>query len=138
MALTHAGLRPFGLNAGGHHSTNVLLHALNAALVFALLRGMTGATWRSLLVAALFAVHPLRVESVAWVAERKDVLSGCFGLLALIFYARYAKVQAQGPRRSARRWKPATRNARQAARLAHPASPHLSSTCCPFSSSPSG
>jgi len=83
----------FGLNARGHHSTNVLLHALNAALVFALLRGMTGATWRSLLAAALFAVHPLRVESVAWVAERKDVLSGCFGLLALIFYARYAKVQ---------------------------------------------
>ena len=71
--------------------TNVLLHALNAALVFALLQQMTGATWRSLLVAALFAVHPLRVESVAWVAERKDVLSGFFGLLALIFYARYAR-----------------------------------------------
>jgi Flp pilus assembly protein TadD len=69
----------------------VLLHALNAALAFALLQQMTGARWRSLLVAALFAVHPLRVESVAWVAERKDVLSGCFGLLALIFYARYAR-----------------------------------------------
>ena len=79
-----------GLNPWGHHLTSVLLHALNAMLVFAWLRRMTGATWRSLFVAALFAVHPLRVESVAWVAERKDVLSGCFGVLALVFYARYA------------------------------------------------
>ena len=71
----------FGLKPWGHHLTNVLLHALNAALVFVLLQQLTGATWRSLLVAALFAVHPLRVESVAWVAERKDVLSGFFGLL---------------------------------------------------------
>ena len=81
----------FGLKPWGHHLTNVLLHALNAMLVFALLHQMTGARWRSLLVAALFALHPLRVESVAWVAERKDVLSGCFGLLALIAYARYAE-----------------------------------------------
>ena len=73
----------FGLKPWGHHLTSVLLHALNAALVFALLQLMTGATWRSLAVAALFAWHPLRVESVAWVAERKDVLSGFFGLLAL-------------------------------------------------------
>ena len=85
----------FGLKPWGHHLTSVLLHALNAVLVFALLRQMTGATWRSLLVAALFAVHPLRVESVAWVAERKDVLSGCFGLLALIFYARYARKRSE-------------------------------------------
>jgi tetratricopeptide (TPR) repeat protein len=85
----------FGLNPWGHHLTNVLLHALNAGLVFALLQVMTGARWRSLLVAALFAVHPLRVESVAWVAERKDVLSGFFGLLALIAYARYAKGRMQ-------------------------------------------
>jgi Flp pilus assembly protein TadD len=84
----------FGLAPRGHHLTNVLLHALNAMLIFALLQQMTGATWRSLSVAALFAVHPLRVESVAWVAERKDVLSGCFGLLALIAYARYAEVQS--------------------------------------------
>ena len=81
----------FGLKPWGHHLTNVLLHAFNAVLVFALLQQMTGARWRSLMVAALFAVHPLRVESVAWVAERKDVLSGCFGLLALVFYARYAE-----------------------------------------------
>jgi tetratricopeptide (TPR) repeat protein len=81
----------FGLKPWGHHLINVLFHSLNAALVFALLRQLTGATWRSLLVAALFAFHPLHVESVAWVAERKDVLSGFFGLLALICYARYAK-----------------------------------------------
>jgi tetratricopeptide (TPR) repeat protein len=81
----------FGLKSWGHHLTNVVLHALNAALVFLLLRQLTGAWWRSLMVAWLFAIHPLRVESVAWVAERKDVLSGCFGLLSLIFYARYAR-----------------------------------------------
>jgi protein O-mannosyl-transferase len=79
----------FGVEPWGHHLTSVLLHALNAMLVFVLLRLMTGMTWRSLWVAALFSLHPLRVESVAWVAERKDVLSGCFGLLSLIFYARY-------------------------------------------------
>ena len=83
-----------GLDPWGHHLTNVLLHALNAGLVFALLQKMTGATWRSLLVAALFAVHPLRVESVAWVTERKGVLSSFFGLLALITYARYTEVQS--------------------------------------------
>jgi len=80
----------FGLKPWGHHLTNVLLHALNAGLVFVLLQQMTGTAWPSLLVAALFAFHPLRVESVAWVSERKDVLSGCFGLLALMCYARYA------------------------------------------------
>ena len=81
----------YGLKPWGHHLTSVLLHALNGVLVFVLLRQMTGAMWRSLFVAALFAIHPLRVESVAWVAERKDVLCGSFGLLALIFYARYAE-----------------------------------------------
>ena len=85
----------FGLQPAGHHLTSVLLHALNAALVFGLLQQMTGASWRSLFVAALFAVHPLRVESVAWVSERKDVLSGCFGLLSLIAYARYARGRVQ-------------------------------------------
>jgi protein O-mannosyl-transferase len=90
--LSHAlDCQLFGMKPWGHHLVNVLFHALNAALVFALLRQLTGATWRSLLVAALFALHPLRVESVAWISERKDVLSGFFGLLSLIFYARYAK-----------------------------------------------
>jgi len=83
----------FGLNPWGHHLTNVLLHAFNTALVFLLLRRLTSAVWRSFMVAALFAVHPLHVESVAWVAERKDVLSGFFGLLSLIFYVRYAQAK---------------------------------------------
>jgi tetratricopeptide (TPR) repeat protein len=81
----------FGLKPWGHHLTSVLLHAANTALVFLLLRALTGALWRSVLVAALFGWHPLHVESVAWVAERKDVLSTFFGLLALIFYGRYAR-----------------------------------------------
>jgi tetratricopeptide (TPR) repeat protein len=85
----------FGLKPWGHHLISVLLHALNAGLVFVLLQRMTGAVWRSLLVAALFALHPLRVESVAWVAERKDVLSGFFGLLSLLAYARYAQGRRQ-------------------------------------------
>ncbi len=80
----------FGMQPWGHHLINVLLHALNTALVFGLLRRMTGAYWRSALVAALFGWHPLHVESVAWVAERKDVLSTFFGLLALLAYVRYA------------------------------------------------
>jgi tetratricopeptide (TPR) repeat protein len=81
----------FGLNPWGHHLINVLLHAANVVLVFFLLRQLTGATWRSFLVAALFGWHPLRVESVAWVTERKDVLSAFFGLLSLLFYVRYAQ-----------------------------------------------
>ena len=81
----------YGLKPWGHHLTSVLLHALNTVLVFLLLRGLTGAVWRSAVVAALFAVHPLHVESVAWVAERKDVLSTLFGLLSLLFYVRYVQ-----------------------------------------------
>jgi protein O-mannosyl-transferase len=73
----------FGANPWGHHLTNVLLHAANGVLLFLGLKRMTGAMWRSLIVAALFALHPLRVESVAWITERKDVLSTFFGLLAL-------------------------------------------------------
>jgi Flp pilus assembly protein TadD len=88
-----------GLQPWGHHLASVLLHAANAALVFLLLRQLTGATWRSLAVAAFFAVHPLRVESVAWVAERKDVLSGLFGLLTLMAYARFADLsKVQSPK----------------------------------------
>ncbi len=79
------------LNPGGHHLTNVLLHAAAAVLLLLALRRMTGALWASAWVAAVFALHPLRVESVAWVAERKDVLSGLFFMLTLWFYARYAE-----------------------------------------------
>lgn len=82
----------FGLDAGKHHLVNVGLHALNACLCFAGLRRMTRAWWPSLLVAFLFALHPLRVESVAWAAERKDVLSGTFFFLTLLAYERYARV----------------------------------------------
>jgi Flp pilus assembly protein TadD len=81
----------YGLNAGGHHLTNVLLHAATAILLFLVLRQMTGTLWSSAFVAAVFAIHPLRVESVAWVAERKDVLSGLFFMLTLAAYARYAQ-----------------------------------------------
>src|ERR1017187_4559176 len=79
----------FGLNAWGHHLINVLLHATNTALVFLVFRRMTRATWRSLILAALFGWHPLRVESVAWVTERKDVLSTLFWMLTLLAYAKY-------------------------------------------------
>jgi Flp pilus assembly protein TadD len=81
----------YGDHPWGYHLTNVLLHAANALLLFEVLRRMTGAVWRSGLVAALFALHPLHVESVAWVTERKDVLSTCFGLLALAAYLWYVE-----------------------------------------------
>ena len=77
--------------AAGMHLVNVALHAANALLLFLVLRAMTASVWRSALVAAVFAVHPLHVESVAWITERKDVLSGLFGLLALWAYAWYAR-----------------------------------------------
>src|SRR4029077_4105481 len=77
----------FGLQAGGHHFTNVLLHTAAVILLFLVLHQMTGAIWRSAFVAAIFAIHPLHVESVAWVAERKDVLSGVFFMLTLGAYA---------------------------------------------------
>jgi tetratricopeptide (TPR) repeat protein len=99
-ALSHMAVcQVSGLKPWGHHLANVLLHALNACLVFALLERMTGAVWRSLWVAALFVVHPLRVESVAWVSERRDVLSTLFGLLSLLAYAGYAqKTEDRGQR----------------------------------------
>jgi tetratricopeptide (TPR) repeat protein len=80
-----------GPDPRGFHLTNVIVHAADAALLFLALRALTGATWRSAAVALLFAVHPLRVESVAWVSERKDVLGAFFGLLALWAYATYAR-----------------------------------------------
>jgi protein O-mannosyl-transferase len=81
----------FGLNPWGHHLMNVLLHATNVALVFLVFQRMTRATWRCFMLAALFGWHPLRVESVAWVAERKDVLSTFFWMLTLLAYARYVQ-----------------------------------------------
>jgi protein O-mannosyl-transferase len=87
----------FGLKPRGHHLTRVLLHALNDGLVFPLLLRMTVVVWRSLAVAALFALHPLRVESVAWVSGRKDVLSASFGLLGLVFFSP-AMPKAEGRR----------------------------------------
>ncbi len=81
----------FGMNPAGHHLTSVFLHAVNAVLLFTLMSRITGALWKSALVAALFALHPLHVESVAWVAERKDVLSTLFWLITLHLYARYVE-----------------------------------------------
>src|SRR6266513_2647220 len=83
--------RLYGLNAGGHHATNVVLHTVAVLLLFRVLRQMTGALWKSAILAALFAVHPLHVESVAWVSERKDVLSAVFFFLMLDAYVRYAR-----------------------------------------------
>jgi Flp pilus assembly protein TadD len=81
----------YGLHPWGHHLTNVLLHTASVIALFLVLSQMTGAFWRSAFVGAVFAIHPLRVESVAWVAERKDVLSGLFFMLTLGAYVRYAR-----------------------------------------------
>ena len=81
----------YGLNPRGHHFSNVLLHTATVLMLFLVLRQMTGALWRSAFVAAIFAIHPLRVESVAWVAERKDILSGLFFVLTIAAYVRYAR-----------------------------------------------
>src|ERR1700726_863059 len=86
----------YGLKAGGHHFTNVLLHSIAVILLFLVLRQMTGALWRSAFVAAVFAIHPLRVESVAWVAERKDVLSAVFFMLTLSAYVYYVRKPSLG------------------------------------------
>ena len=98
-------VRLFGLNAGRHHLVSLLFHTANTVLLFLLLQHLTGAAWRSAFVAALFALHPLHVQSVAWVAERKDVLSAFCFFLTLLAYARYAeqskvlslKSKVQGP-----------------------------------------
>lgn len=81
----------FGLNAGAHHLVNVLLHTIAAVVLFFALNKMTGLLWRSAFATALFAIHPLRVESVAWISERKDVLSGVFFMSTLAAYAWYAR-----------------------------------------------
>jgi len=86
----------YGLSAGGHHFTNVVLHTIAVLLLFRVLRVATGALWPSAFVAALFAIHPLHVESVAWVSERKDVLSGLFFVLMLGAYVRYGRAPSIG------------------------------------------
>ncbi len=89
-------VQAFGLDAGAHHATNVVLHAASALLLFGLLHRVTGAPGRSWFVAALFAVHPLHVESVAWIAERKDVLSTLFWMLTIWAYVRYVSQPRAG------------------------------------------
>ncbi|MGA2748236.1 MAG: tetratricopeptide repeat protein [Verrucomicrobiota bacterium] len=87
----------YGLSAAGHHLTSVLFHLSSSVLLLLLLNRLTGALWRSALAAALFALHPLRVESVVWIAERKDVLAGFLWMLTLWAYVRYAEeLKAQG------------------------------------------
>ena len=81
----------FGNNAGGHHWTNVIIHIFNTILLFLLFNIITGALWQSAFVAALFAIHPINVESVAWIAERKNVLSTFFLISTILFYIRYVK-----------------------------------------------
>ena len=85
-----------GLNAGWHHFTNVLLHSFAVVLLFVALKRMTGAVWRSAFVSAVFALHPLHVESVAWIAERKDVLSAFFFMLTLLAYLQYTRTLSIG------------------------------------------
>lgn len=90
--LSHmADVEMFGLESGGHHLTSAVIHSLNAALLFFVLAFLTQSTWRSAIVAALFALHPLRMESVAWVSERKDVLCAMFFLLAIFCHARFVR-----------------------------------------------
>ena len=91
----------FGLKPWGHHLTNLLLHAVNTALVFLVLQAMTGSVWRSFFVAAMFGLHPVHVESVAWVSERKGVLCTTFSLLSLWCYSRYARREPEPPGRGA-------------------------------------
>jgi tetratricopeptide (TPR) repeat protein len=92
----------FGVNPAGHHLTNLLFHIADTLLLFLLLENLTGALWRSFFVAALFAWHPLHVESVAWASERKDVLSAFFWMLTLLAYTRYAnESKAKSPKSKA-------------------------------------
>jgi tetratricopeptide (TPR) repeat protein len=92
----------YGADAGGHHLTNVLLHTATVILLFLVLRKMTRALWRAAFVAAVFAIHPLRVESVAWVVELKDVLSGLFFMLTLWAWTAYVEERAKSPTSPAR------------------------------------
>ncbi|HZL42166.1 MAG TPA: tetratricopeptide repeat protein [Verrucomicrobiae bacterium] len=104
-----ADVQFFGPGPFGPHLTNLLFHAANTLLVFLVLRRLTGASARSAIVAALFALHPLHVESVAWISERKDVLSAFFGLLTLLMYARYAQQQSRVESRESKAGTPSPR-----------------------------
>ena len=86
----------FGLRAGWHHFTSLLFHIANVLLLFGVLLRLTAAFWRSALVAAIFALHPTRIESVVWIAERKDLLSGFFFLAAIWCYLRYTERPSRG------------------------------------------
>ena len=102
--LSHmADVSMFGLNPLWHHATNLFFHVVNSVLLLLLLRQMTGSVWRSTMVAALFALHPLHVESVAWVAERKDVLSAFFGILTLMAYGHYVH-ESKGQSQKSKIW----------------------------------
>src|SRR3984893_12281041 len=87
----------FGLNPGAHHLVNVVWHSVAALLLFILLQKMTERVWASAFVAAVFAIHPLRIESVAWIAERKDVVSGVFFMLTLLAYFHWTLKPTLGP-----------------------------------------
>ena len=112
----------FGLNPGPHHLVNVAFHIANTLLLLVTLRRMTGALWRSAMVAGLFALHPLQVDTVAWVTERKNVLSTFFWLLTLWAYVRYAEAECESP----------------GPNIQHPTSntQHPAFTCSPSFSSP--
>ncbi len=88
----------FGLNAGSHHATNIILHLINTVLAFTVFSKLTGSFWKSAIVAMLFAIHPSHVESVAWIAERKDVLSTMFWFLTMWAYLAYAQTRIAGER----------------------------------------
>ena len=95
--LSHmADVKLHGLNPGGHHLTNVVIHSLSSLILLLLLIRLTSALWKSFFVAALFALHPLHVESVAWIAERKDVISTFFCFITLFFYSEYAAKRRMG------------------------------------------
>ena len=112
----------FGLNAGWHHVTSVLFHAANTVLLFLWLKRLTGLLWRSAIVAALFGLHPLHVESVAWVAERKDVLSAFFFLLALMAYTRYVQKLGAGHEKAKSGKRKAENESQPSSIIHHPSS----------------
>src|ERR1019366_7783958 len=136
----------FGLKPGAHHLVNLGFHVANSLLLFLVLRLMSGAVWRSAVVAALFAWHPLHVESVAWIAERKDLLSAFFFLLTIWAYARYAGKSVISHQSSviSHRWRVVRRREtgsriqNPVSRITHHASriTHHSSIFSPFPSSP--